>query len=81
MQRSLDRILSTHVGSLIRPEELLNYIRPLQAGQSFDEAAYANCLKNSVAKVVEEQKGVGIDIPSDGEFGKFFTRTKSWTLI
>ena len=70
MQRSLDRILSTHVGSLIRPEELLNYIRPLQAGQSFDEAAYANCLKNSVAKVVEEQKGAGIDIPSDGEFGK-----------
>ena len=32
MQRSTDRILTTHVGSLIRPDELVEYIRPLQAG-------------------------------------------------
>ena len=70
MQRSTDRILSTHVGSLIRPDDLLTYIKPLQAGQPYDEAGYAECLKNSVAGIVAEQKAAGIDIPSDGEFGK-----------
>jgi len=70
MQRSTDRILTTHVGSLIRPDDLLTYIKPLQAGQPYDEAGYADCLKSSVAGIVAEQKAAGIDIPSDGEFGK-----------
>jgi 5-methyltetrahydropteroyltriglutamate--homocysteine methyltransferase len=38
MQRSTDKILTTHVGSLIRPEDLLTYIKPLQAGEPYDEA-------------------------------------------
>jgi 5-methyltetrahydropteroyltriglutamate--homocysteine methyltransferase len=42
----------------------------LQAGQPYDEAGYADCLKSSVAGIVAEQKAAGIDIPSDGEFGK-----------
>jgi 5-methyltetrahydropteroyltriglutamate--homocysteine methyltransferase len=70
MQRSTGRILTTHVGSLIRPDDLLTYIEPLQAGQPYDEAGYADCLKSSVAGIVAEQKAAGIDIPSDGEFGK-----------
>ena len=70
MQRSTGRILTTHVGSLIRPDDLLTYIKPLQAGQPYDEAGYADCLKSSVARIVAEQKAAGIDIPSDGEFGK-----------
>ena len=70
MQRSTDRILTTHVGSLIRPDNLLTYIKPLQAGQPFDQSAYAKCLKESVNDIVAEQKNVGIDIPSYGEFGK-----------
>src|SRR5258706_2576099 len=64
------RILATHVGSLIRPPELLKFIAARQAGQPYDEAAYAECLARSVADVVRRQAEAGIDVPSDGEFGK-----------
>ncbi len=63
-------IRTTHVGSLIRPAELLQFIRPKQAGQPYDEQAYAKCLRSSVAEVVRRQVEAGIDIVSDGEFGK-----------
>jgi 5-methyltetrahydropteroyltriglutamate--homocysteine methyltransferase len=63
-------IRTTHVGSLVRPAELLQFIRPKQAGQPYDEQAYANCLRLSVAAVVHRQVEAGIDIVSDGEFGK-----------
>lgn len=64
------RIRTTHVGSLIRPPELLEFIRPKQTGQPYDEQAYAKCLKSSVAQVVRRQAEAGIDVVSDGEFGK-----------
>jgi len=67
---STDRIRTTHVGSLIRPTALLEFIRPKQNGQPYDEQAYAKCLKSSVAEVVRRQAEAGIDIVSDGEFGK-----------
>ena len=70
MQRSTDRILTTHVGSLIRPDQLLTYIRPLQAGDPYDTAAHGACLKSSVADFVRHQAATGIDVVSDGEFGK-----------
>src|SRR6185295_1493996 len=70
MQRSHERILTTHVGSLIRPEPLRAFLREKEAGQAFDQAAYAQCLKNSVAEVVRRQAAIGIDVISDGEFGK-----------
>jgi 5-methyltetrahydropteroyltriglutamate--homocysteine methyltransferase len=65
-----DRIRTTHVGSLIRPSPLLQFIRPKQSGQPYDEQAYANCLRSSVAEVVRRQVDAGIDVVSDGEFGK-----------
>ena len=58
------------MGSLVRPAELLQFIRPKQAGQPYDEQAYANCLRLSVAQVVRRQVELGLDIVSDGEFGK-----------
>jgi 5-methyltetrahydropteroyltriglutamate--homocysteine methyltransferase len=64
------RILSTHVGSLIRPPELLQFIRPKQNGQPYDEKGYSTCLKAAVAEVVRRQAEAGIDVVSDGEFGK-----------
>jgi 5-methyltetrahydropteroyltriglutamate--homocysteine methyltransferase len=67
---STDRTHTTHVGSLIRPAELLQFIRPRQAGQPYDEQAYANCLRATVEAVVRRQREAGIDVPSDGEFGK-----------
>jgi 5-methyltetrahydropteroyltriglutamate--homocysteine methyltransferase len=70
MRRSTERILTTHVGSLIRPAPLLPLIRAKQSGQPYDRQAYQECLKTSVADVVRQQAAAGIDVPSDGEFGK-----------
>src|SRR6185503_19968991 len=70
MRRSTERILTTHVGSLIRPEPLLPFIRAKQSGQAYDQRAYGASLADAVAKVVREQAAAGIDVPSDGEFGK-----------
>jgi 5-methyltetrahydropteroyltriglutamate--homocysteine methyltransferase len=70
MKRSTDRILTTHVGSLIRPQALQDILRAKQGGQSYDHAAYENCLKQSVADVVRRQAEIGVDVVSDGEFGK-----------
>jgi 5-methyltetrahydropteroyltriglutamate--homocysteine methyltransferase len=64
------RILTTHVGSLIRPPALLQFIRARQKREPYDEAAYQRCLAESVKEVVRRQAEAGIDIPSDGEFGK-----------
>ena len=70
MKRSSDRILTTHVGSLIRPPALQDFLRARQAGKPYDRSAYEACLTDSVAEVVRRQAAVGIDVVSDGEFGK-----------
>src|SRR5215831_15896563 len=70
MKRSSNRILTTHVGSLIRPQPLQEFLRARQGGKSFDEKAYQNCLTEAVADIVREQADAGIDVVSDGEFGK-----------
>jgi 5-methyltetrahydropteroyltriglutamate--homocysteine methyltransferase len=75
MKRSTDRILTTHVGSLIRPQALQDFLRLKQAGKPYDEPAFEKCLQTSVAEVVRQQAKVGIDVISDGEFGK----TISWS--
>jgi 5-methyltetrahydropteroyltriglutamate--homocysteine methyltransferase len=62
MKRSDDRILTTHVGSLIRPKSLLDTAR--------DDAAHERALAPAVADVVAQQARAGIDIVNDGEFGK-----------
>ncbi|HKC45314.1 MAG TPA: cobalamin-independent methionine synthase II family protein [Burkholderiales bacterium] len=68
--RSENRILTTHVGSLIRPPKLLAFLSGMRSGQSIDARAHADCLKESVAQVVRQQADAGIDVVSDGEFGK-----------
>jgi len=70
MRRSTERILTTHVGSLIRPAPLLPLIRAKQSGQPYDQQVYQKTLKDSVAEIVRQQVAAGIDVPSDGEFGK-----------
>jgi 5-methyltetrahydropteroyltriglutamate--homocysteine methyltransferase len=75
MKRSTDRILTTHVGSLIRPPELLEFIGKRHRGETIDQGAYVRCLKDTVAKVVREQAEAGVDVVSDGEYGK----TISWS--
>ena len=69
MKRSEHRILTTHVGSLIRPHEL----RELAADSDEDpqkRELYHSALRNAVAEVVKQQARLGIDVVSDGEFGK-----------
>jgi 5-methyltetrahydropteroyltriglutamate--homocysteine methyltransferase len=70
MKRSVDRILTTHVGSLIRPQPLQEFLRAKQARKPFDSQAYETCLTRSVADIVRRQAEAGIDVISDGEFGK-----------
>jgi 5-methyltetrahydropteroyltriglutamate--homocysteine methyltransferase len=70
MKRSTQRILTTHVGSLIRPPELQDFIRARQSGKPYDEAAYDTCLRQSVKDIVARQHRAGVDVVSDGEFGK-----------
>jgi 5-methyltetrahydropteroyltriglutamate--homocysteine methyltransferase len=65
-----DRILTTHVGSLIRPKDLTDFLLKGQNGEAYDPAAYEDCLRRSVVEVVRKQAEIGIDIVSDGEFGK-----------
>lgn len=64
------RILATHVGSLIRPQQLVAFLRLIEAGETYDAAAYEACLKESIDEVVQQQVAAGIDIVSDGEFSK-----------
>jgi 5-methyltetrahydropteroyltriglutamate--homocysteine methyltransferase len=75
MTRPAGRILTTHVGSLVRPDDLLEFLRKQQDGEAYDAAAFQECLERSVANVVRKQAEVGIDIVSDGEYGK----TISWS--
>src|SRR5216683_120400 len=70
MKRSSDRILTTHVGSLIRPEPLQGFLRAKQAGEAVAAKAYETCLTQSVGAIVRRQAEAGIDVISDGEFGK-----------
>lgn len=69
------RVLTTHVGSLIRPPELQELLKAQRDKRSFDRAAFENCLHHSVAEVVRKQAEFGLDIINDGEYGK----TISWS--
>ena len=69
MKRSDSRILTTHVGSIPRPKEMLE-MSNLQKGPPADKPAYEALLRKSVAEVVRKQAEVGLDIINDGEFGK-----------
>jgi 5-methyltetrahydropteroyltriglutamate--homocysteine methyltransferase len=70
------RILTTHVGSLARPEGLLDWMGAIEKGVAVDDAAFDAYLAKAVAEVVKQQEKSGVDIVSDGEFGKF----RSWSF-
>ncbi len=69
MKRSQDRILTTHVGSLPRPQALLD-LASFRKGPPQDPEEYARRVRAAVAEVVRQQAEVGLDIVNDGEFGK-----------
>ena len=70
MKHSTDRILTTHAGSLIRPPAINAVMRALDREEPYDQAAFEETLRTAVGDVVRQQAEVGIDVPSDGEFGK-----------
>lgn len=70
MKRSTDRILTTHVGSLARPDDLLELTRAKLAGEPYDVTAFAARVRGSVAELVAKQVESGIDVVDDGEQSK-----------
>src|SRR5262249_36762737 len=76
MPDSAERILTTHVGSLVRPAKLVKYIEAMESGLAVDAQAFDALLRQSVHDVVRRQKRAGIDVVSDGEYGKF----RSWSF-
>ena len=70
MKLSTDRILTTHVGSLPRPPELIDFLFKKDNGEAYDQAAFDACLTQAVDDIVQRQKALGIDVVSDGEMGK-----------
>jgi 5-methyltetrahydropteroyltriglutamate--homocysteine methyltransferase len=78
MQRSTERILSTHVGSLARPHDLLEAMREREHGRPYDVEGFAKRVTAAVAEVVTEQVRAGLDVVTDGEMSKvsFLTYVK-----
>jgi 5-methyltetrahydropteroyltriglutamate--homocysteine methyltransferase len=70
MKRSTERILTTHVGSLSRPDALVPILRSKDRGQPYDREAYARLVREAVADVARRQTEAGVDIVTDGEQGK-----------
>jgi 5-methyltetrahydropteroyltriglutamate--homocysteine methyltransferase len=70
VKRSTDRFLTTHVGSLIRPPKITEYVEALVAGKPIDQQAFEQELQAGVTEVVRQQVECGVDMVSDGEFSK-----------
>jgi len=69
VSQSTDRILMSHVGSLPRPDHLIELNRKRIEREAYDEAAYQRELRDATIEVVRRQAGHGVDIPNDGEYG------------
>src|SRR5580692_9264220 len=78
MQRSTERILTTHVGSLARPHDLLEVMREKEHGRPYDPDRFAELISDAVRDVVRRQAASGLDVVTDGEQGKvsFLTYVK-----
>ncbi|HZU08103.1 MAG TPA: cobalamin-independent methionine synthase II family protein [Chloroflexota bacterium] len=70
MRHSTSRVLTTHVGSLVRPLEVMEFMKAIEKGLVIDEQTFAGVLRSAVAEVVRRQAEIGIDVVSDGEYGK-----------
>jgi 5-methyltetrahydropteroyltriglutamate--homocysteine methyltransferase len=70
MKRSTERILVTHVGSLARPNDLMEMLLARNDGKPYNSAALAKRTRETVADVVRKQIECGVDIVNDGELGK-----------
>lgn len=70
MKLSTDRILTSHVGSLPRSQEVVDFLFTQDRGEPYDQAAFDAAMQKGVEEVVAKQAQVGIDVVSDGETSK-----------
>ena len=70
MQRSTERILTTHTGSLPRPDDLVPLLYAQATGEPVDTGTLAARVRAAVAAIVRKQTDVGLDVINDGEMGK-----------
>ena len=70
MKTSTDRILTTHVGSLPRPDNLIALLHKKDRKESYDKVKFDTIVTKSVDEVVARQVEIGIDLVSDGEMSK-----------
>src|SRR5262245_21166688 len=70
MKRSTDRILTTHVGSLIRTPQIMLGMKARALGQPYDQATLAADIRAGIIEVVHQQVDIGIDVPNDRELAR-----------
>ena len=70
MQRSVDRFLTTHTGSLPRPEDLIRMMFAKEEGVPVEPRALAARIRDAVADIIARQRKAGIDVVNDGEMSK-----------
>jgi 5-methyltetrahydropteroyltriglutamate--homocysteine methyltransferase len=70
MKTSVDRILTTHVGSLPRPQYVLDFLFAQDRGERYDAAGFEEAMRRGVADAVRHQSEAGLDILNDGETSK-----------
>ena len=66
----MSKILTTHVGSLPRTQEVVDFIFAREKEQPYDQAAFDACMTSAVSETVRRQVEAGVDIVSDGETSK-----------
>ena len=70
MKTSIERILTTHVGSLPRPQVVVDQLFAQDSGAAYDEAEFDRVMRRAVREAAEKQTRSGVDVISDGEMSK-----------
>lgn len=70
MKTSSERILTTHVGSLPRPDDAVALLLRKDRGEAYDQAEFDRVMRRAVADIVKRQVEIGLDVVSDGETSK-----------
>lgn len=70
MKLSTERILTTHVGSMPRPQPVVDLLFAEDRGDDVDSSTYERVMAEAVQATVEQQRASGVDVPSDGEMSK-----------
>jgi len=70
VKRSTERFLTTHTGSLPRPEDLVRMMYAKEEGVPVDHKALGARIRSAVEEIVQKQAGAGVDVVNDGEMSK-----------